>query len=41
MRYVAATATNRWQRTHAQMEADRLLALPTGQLNDLPWITEE
>ena len=41
MHYVAATATNRWQRTHAQMEADRLSALPAGQLNDLPWIAEE
>ena len=41
MRYVAATATNKWQRTHAQMEADRLLALPAGQLNDLPWIAED
>ena len=41
MRYVAATATNQWQRTHAQMEADRLSALPAGQLNDLPWIAEE
>ena len=41
MRYVAATATNRWQRTHAQMEADRLSALPAGQLNDVPWIAEE
>ena len=41
MRYVAATATNRWQRTHAQVEADRLSARPAGQLNDLPWIAEE
>ena len=41
MRYVAATATNQWQRTHAQMEADRLSALPADQLNDLPWIAEE
>lgn len=41
MRHVAATATNQWQRVHAQMEADRLSALPAGQLNDLPWIAEE
>ena len=41
MRYVAATATNQWQRVHAQMEANRLSALPVGQLNDLPWIVEE
>ena len=41
MRYVAATATNQWQRVHAQVEADRLSALPAGQLNDIPWIAEE
>lgn len=41
MRYVATTATNQWQRTHAQMEVDRLSALPVGQLNDLPWLSEE
>ena len=41
MRYVAATATNRGQRTHAQMEADRLSEPPADQLNDLPWIAEE
>jgi len=40
MRYVASTATNARQRVRAQMEIDRLTALPTNQLNDVSWIAE-
>ena len=41
MRYVESTTTNARIRVHAQMETDRLSALPADQLNDLPWIAEE
>ena len=41
MRYVESTATNVRQRVRARMEIDRLLALPTNQLNDVSWIAEE
>ena len=40
MQYVATTATNARQRVRAQMEIDRLSALPTNQLNDVSWIAE-
>ena len=30
-----------WERTNAQHEVDRLSLIPTNQLNDISWITEE
>lgn len=41
MRYVESTTTNTRIRVYARKEIDRLSALPSGQLNDLPWIAEE
>ncbi len=41
MRHISVTATNVWQRAHAQIEFDRLSAIPTNQLNDISWIAEE
>ena len=38
MRYVESTTTNARIRVYAQKEIDRLSALPSGQLNDLPWV---
>ena len=40
MQYVESTATNELQRVRARMEIDRLLALPTNQLNDVSWIAD-
>ncbi len=41
MRYVAATATNSWESANAARIVRELSALPTNQLNDVSWITEE
>ena len=41
MQYVKLTSTNVQQRMRAQVEMDRLIALPTNQLNDVSWITQD
>ena len=41
MRYVESTTTNLRTRVLAQQEVDRLSAIPTDQLNDISWISEE
>lgn len=41
MRHISMTSTNAWQRTHAQIELNRLSAIPTNQLNDISWIAED
>lgn len=41
MRYVQSTTTNLRTRVLAQQEVDRLSAIPTNQLNDISWITED
>lgn len=41
MRYVQSTTTNLRTRVLAQLEVDRLSAIPTNQLNDISWITED
>ena len=40
-RYVLGTTTNALLRLHVQQEVDRLSAIPTNQLNDISWITED
>ena len=40
MRYVAATATNTYERTYAQNAVQILSAAPTNTLNNLSWIEE-
>ena len=40
MRYVANTATNRDQAVWATNQVNRLLALPTNQLNNVSWLEE-
>lgn len=40
MRYVAATATNNYERTNASNIVLRLSAVPQGGLNDLPWLPD-
>ena len=40
MRYVAATATNTYERAHAIREVQRLSALPTNELNNVSWLEE-
>lgn len=40
MSYVAASATNAWERSNAESIVQRLSALPTNQLNDVSWIAE-
>ncbi len=39
--YVAETTTNALLRTCVQQEINRLSAIPTNQLNDISWITED
>ena len=41
MQYVQSTTTNVKIRILAQQEVDRLSAIPTNQLNDISWITED
>ena len=40
MRYVAATATNTYERTYAQNAVQILSAQPTNTLNNIPWIAQ-
>ena len=41
MRYVAVSATNVWERAHASNVVYELSSIPTNQLNDVSWITQE
>ena len=40
MQYVAATATNTYERTYAQRAVQALSAAPTNTLNNIPWIAQ-
>ena len=40
MQYVAATATNTYERTYAQRAVQALTAAPTNTLNNIPWIAQ-
>ena len=40
MRYVAATATNTYERAYAQRAVQALSAAPTNTLNNIPWIAQ-
>ena len=40
MQYVAATATNAYERQYAQDAALSLSQIPTNQLNDISWLEE-
>ena len=40
MNYVAATATNAWERSNAAAVVQSLSSLPTNQLNDVSYIAE-
>ena len=40
MRYVAATATNTYERAYAQKAVQALSAAPTNTLNNIPWIAQ-
>ena len=40
MRYVAATATNTYERAYAQRAVQALTAAPTNTLNNIPWIAQ-
>ena len=40
MQYVSTSATNAWERANASNVVERLLALPSNELNNIQWITE-
>ena len=40
MQYVAATATNKYERAYAQRAVHALSAAPTNTLNNIPWIAQ-
>ena len=41
MRYVSTSATNAWERSNAAQVVQQLESIPTNQLNDISWISED